>query len=206
MNGNIAVLKAAVKKLALALGGTLLALPQAALPALFVEATDAELGAMRGRYAPGNSQVVYFGVEMVTSWENPNGKVVDAGLKLGVDHKLQPTVTVVNRAHPPQGGPDAGQAASGNTVLISSGGITQVEGVAQSIQIGGDGNAVQNDIAMDLTLVQGDAPVPAGGGVQVTGAGSQAFNNANGSVTTVSVDDKGLGLSVYVPGQGQVVQ
>lgn len=194
-------------RLAVALGGTLLLMPQVGFSALFVEATDAELSTMRGRYVPGPSQIVYFGVEMITRWQTMEGRGVDAGLNLSVDSQLNPTITVVNLEHTNQGDSTALQpAVSGNMVSINSGGLTEGRGVTQSIQIGGDGNAVRNDVGMNITFSQGDAPIVDGAGLQLNTVGSQTINNSNGSITTVSLDRNGLKLAVDVPGQGQVLQ
>jgi hypothetical protein len=192
-----------VKRLVVALSGCLLLMPQTGLTAWFTEASNAELAGMRGRYAPGGNQIVYFGVGMVTRWQTANGRDVDVGVRLSVDAKLNPTITIVNLEHT---GGSAMAQSNGKTVLISSGGITEVHGVAQSIQIGGDGNAVRNDVGMNITLAGGGTPTEEGGGMQLNTAGSQVFNNSNGSITTVSLDRSGLKLEVNVPGQGQILQ
>ncbi len=192
-----------LKRLVVALSGSLLLMPQVGFSALFAEATDAELAGMRGRYVPSGNQIVYFGVEMATRWQTADGRGVDAKVNLSVDSNLNPTITIVNLEHT---GDSAMAQSSGNTVSISSGGMTEVHGVAQSIQIGGDGNAVRNDIGMNVTLAGGDAPAADGAGLQLDTAGTQTINNSNGSVTTVSLDKSGLKLAVDVPGQGRVQQ
>lgn len=193
-----------LKGLVVALGGSLLLMPQVGFSALFAEASDAELAGMRGRYAPGGNQIVYFGVEMATRWQTADGRSVDARVNLSVDSNLKPTITIVNLD---QTGDAAAAQSGANSVAISSGGVDGVHGVAQSIQIGGDGNAVRNDVGMNVTVSSGgDASAGGGNGMQLQTAGSQTISNSNGSITTVSLDKDGLKLAVDVPGQGQVLQ
>lgn len=174
----------------------------APLPGLFGagnEVRDATLAGLRGRYAD-NGKLLYFGVEMVTTWQSPNGQLT-SGLLLSTDAQLRPTVSIIN-----QGSVAGGNSTptSANGTHISLGGISNVAGAAQSIQIGGDGNTVKNDINLNLStnnVPSGSSP----GAIPVISAGTQVLSNP-GETTTVNIGKDGLSLAVNVPGQGNVLQ
>lgn len=174
----------------------------APFPGLFdlvSEVQDATLAGQRGRYV-GNGNLLYFGVEMVTTWQSPNGRLA-SGLLLSTDAQLRPTVSIIN-----QGSIAGGNSSSTptNGTHISLGGISNVAGAAQSIQIGGDGNAVKNDINLNLTtnLPPGSSQP---GAIPVTTAGTQVLSRP-GEITMVNIGRDGLSLAVNVPGQGSVLQ
>ncbi|MDP3745076.1 MAG: hypothetical protein Q8Q76_12175 [Methylotenera sp.] len=205
------------KKLALALAGIIAFSPMAnaALPPdvdIFnnmQEVSDSDLGHMRGKFA-SNNQVMYFGIEMVSQWQTPTGNLVTAGANLNIDFQgngstptvqYVPTVTIVSQ------GQDAASAQNGGTNSVSGGaGLANVSGVSQSIQVAGQSNSINNGIDMQVDI---SSSAQAGGSVSsaVQGhAGSVSANGNDGTVATVTLSNNSIGVSVVVPGQGDVLQ
>lgn len=170
------------------------------------EISDAELSDMRGRYV-GTSEILYFGVEMYTQWQTQDGRTLNAGLNMAVDSQLRPTVTIVTQNTSPQGGVPAPQAAAGQNSISISNGISNVSGVGQSIQIGGDGNSIKNDLNMNIDLHASSSPIKSGAtnGITLNGAGPTVIDN-NNMTTTVTLGGNDLSMAINVPGQGQVMQ
>lgn len=169
------------------------------------EVSDEALAGMRGRYA-GPAGIIYFGVDMVTQWQTQNGRVLQSGVNLSVDKQFRPTITIVSQTTTPGTGtvsqPSAGQ---GNVTI--SGGLGNVSGVAQSIQIGGDGNAIRNDLDMNIKLNPSDAGANAAAvqGIALNGAGTTKISE-NGATTTFTLSSNNLSMAVDVDGKNQVLQ
>lgn len=169
------------------------------------EISDEALAGMRGRYA-GPGEILYFGVDMVTQWQTSDGRMLESGVNLSVDKQFRPTITIVTQSTAPGSGATA-PASGGNGNVTISGGLGNVSGVAQSIQIGGDGNAIRNDLNMNIKLNASDADAngSTSGGSVLSGAGSRSIDE-NGSSTTVTLSGNTLSMTVDVAGQGQVLQ
>lgn len=161
------------------------------------ELSDNSLSALRGRYA-ANGTVVTFGVEMISSWRNSDGVVVGSSVSLQVDGQLRPTLTV-SYLSGGGGNPNPG------TTTISTGGLSNVSGVAQSIQIGGDGNDVMNGIQVDLNAQPNTPNSGLGGSNLLVQAGSVSAD-LGAARSTVSVEKNSLSLILDVPGQGMTIQ
>ncbi|MDP1595906.1 MAG: hypothetical protein Q8S46_01105 [Methylotenera sp.] len=210
-------IKSHPKKLALALAGMVAFSPMAnaALPPdidvfnNIQEVSDGDLGHMRGKFA-SNNQVMYFGIEMVSQWQTPSGNLVTAGANLNIDFQVNgstptvqyvPTVTIVSQ------GQDAASAQNGSTNSVSGGaGLANVSGVSQSIQVAGQSNSINNGIDMQVNI---SSSAQAGGLVSSAlqgHAGSVSANADDGTVATVTLSHNSIGVSVVVPGQGQVLQ
>lgn len=205
------------RKMALALAGILAFSPmaKAALPqGLDVfngmqEVSDGDLGHMRGKFASSN-QVMYFGIEMVSQWLTPTGNLVTAGANLKIDFdgnsgstptvQYLPTVTIV------QQGSGATSAQSGNTNGVSGGaGLANVSGVSQSIQVAGQSNDIKNGIDMQVEITSAAQAGSLANAMQGQ-AGALSSTGDDGTVATVSLANNSIGVSVVVPGQGQVLQ
>lgn len=213
----MANIKSHPKKLALALAGMVAFSPMAnaALPPdidvfnNMQEVSDSDLGHMRGKFA-SNNQVMYFGIEMVSQWQTPTGNLVTAGANLNIDFRVNgstptvqyvPTVTIVSQ------GQDVASAQDGGTNSVSGGGgLANVSGVSQSIQVAGQSNSINNGIDMKVDI---SSSAQAGGLVSSAlqgHAGSVSANADDGTVATVTLSNNSVGVSVVVPGQGQVLQ
>lgn len=205
------------KKLSLVLAGILAFSPmaRAALPqGLEVfngmqEVSDSDLGHMRGKFA-SNDKVMYFGVEMVSQWQTAAGNLVTAGANLAIDFKgnggSTPTVQYVPTVTIVQQGQGAPAPLNGNTNVVSGGaGLANVSGVSQSIQVAGQSNDIKNGIDMQVDIssaAQGGTIASAMQGQ----AGVLSSTGDDGTVATVTLADNSIGVSVVVPGQGQVSQ
>lgn len=190
-----------LRTLVLALGATCVCIPVNVQASLFREASDAELAGMRGRFVAGDHQVAYFGVQMMTRWQTRDGASVESGVALNVNADYRPTITIVNNETAGTGG---GTTTGGSERIVAGNALNTVQGVGQSIQIGGDGNAIRNDIVLNVGPSVGQGTTVATGSLDT--AGNQVIHNANGSVTTVVLNSGGLRLGVAFPGQGTVSQ
>lgn len=205
------------RKIALAIAGVLFFSPmaRAALPqGLDVfnnmqEVSDGDLGHMRGKFA-SNDRVTYFGVEMVSQWLTSAGNLVTAGANLTIDFKgaggSTPTVQYVPTVTIVQQGQNTPTALNGNTNIVSGGaGLANVSGVSQSIQVAGQLNDIKNgiDVQVDVSsIAQGGNVASAMQGQ----AGALSATGDDGTVATVTLANNSIGVSVVVPGQGQVLQ
>lgn len=173
-------------------------LPAQAKPAI-KELSDVQMDMVRGKYA-GYGQILYFGVEMASQWQTRDGRLYQAGLDLSVDATtLRPTITLFNSTSATQA-PTA--ASTGTNVHIDGSGLQNIAGESQGIQIGGDGNRVQNDMVMDIGS---SAASHAATGTLATTSGHYILPSP-GATTTFDVAPGSLTLALNVAGQGQLTQ
>jgi hypothetical protein len=153
----------------------------------------------------GGGQIVNFGVQMVSTWQNTQGQILAAAANLNVNiaNATQPVVqfvphlTIIEAAAPAAASvqPATLQSASGN-------GISNVSGVAQSIQIAGDGNRIGNDASITITNAP-PPPLPApSGGPQ----SSSLTSPTTGATVSASVQGNGLSVGISVPNIGRTLQ
>lgn len=167
------------------------------------ELSDSTLAQMRGRFVSGDS-VMFFGVEMYTLWTTATGQSYAAMLNVGVDRsysRLRPTVTISGSAQISGGG----SAVSGGPVsgtMISSGGLEQVKGVTQVVQVTGESNGIANSIGMDVGAWRRQNSV----GISSNGGNHVAVDADSGASTITYVGLNNMGVSIVVPGQGGASQ
>lgn len=162
------------------------------------EVADPELADMRGRYIAGDNTVLWFGVEMISSWQTNNGQTLQSAMTLGLNFSKNPnqpqvtfvptvTITTLNNA-------PATPIASNVSRNVQSGGLANVGGLVQGVQIAGDHNAAGNVTGLSiqnngsapasgtLTLApsQFGAPSPGTAGIAATGP----MVNVGASTTT----------------------
>ncbi|MHB1991503.1 hypothetical protein [Metallibacterium scheffleri] len=190
--------------IALALA-TVLALPAAADEGLLGErvptatqdiqpVSDPALDAMRGRFVTGAGQVLYFGVEMLSTWHSPDGRVLSGSALLSFDFSkgtpqvsFVPTVSIVQ-------GSSGGVLVDTSHRTIDASGLDNVSGIEQGIQIVGDFNSAGNSTELHLTNT---LPTGAGNGVgantalSMDGANASAALQADGMAVTLGIDDQG---------------
>ena len=184
-----------------------------------VEVDDSELEQMRGKFvSPG--QITYFGVEMQTQWQTGSGEVLSAGMKMDINFagegratpvvNLVPTVSIaaapakkdkIDFKTPVQPG-----LTPGPDTTISSSGLSNITGVVQSIQAGGDNNQITNTLDMNITIKSSSennttTPVT----LSLTPFSTQATTD-NGSVALAGASENGIQVYTYVPNQGEVIQ
>ncbi|MDO9321036.1 MAG: hypothetical protein Q7U01_05325 [Pseudomonas sp.] len=164
----------------------------AALPAsatsLFqpIELRDAELASLRGRYVLPD-RIINFGVTMTTLWQNSSGASIGAQVVLQVNNQAQANLTVTPLY----------EAGNGSTVSTGSGqvlggaGLSNVQGIVQSVRTAGDFNKGLNDLSVEISHNSGDAMPNSG----QSWTGDQQFNNSAGSIN-ISSAKGGLQLAL----------
>ena len=198
------------RALVTALAGTLATLPlaRAALPPdlnVFDHATviaDDELGHMRGKFVAAG-QVMYFGVEMVTQWLASSGPAITPSGVLQISLagntpqvSFVPTITVEQKAAM------GGAAGQGSAVAAGGGGLQDVTGVVQNIQVAGTSNGITNTIGINVQNTSGQPAAQA----PSTGPLSASTTTASGSVASVGLGSNGMSVAVAVPDQGRAMQ
>jgi hypothetical protein len=119
------------------------------------EVDDSELSTMRGRYVVGDNTVVWFGVEMISSWQTNTGQTLQSAMTIGMNFSKNPnqpqvtfvpTVTITTADAPLP----TSTAQSNLNRSVQTGGIANVGGLAQSVQIAGDHNAASNVTSLNI--------------------------------------------------------
>lgn len=161
------------------------------------ELSDKELSQLRGRYVLPD-RIINFGVTMNTLWQNAAGQAIGAQVSLQVQANLQPQLSV---SFTDQAGSGAAPpAATGQ--IIGGAGLSQVDGVVQSVRSAGDFNRANNQIELEIHKNQ-SAPVNSGSIVIANGA--QGFSNAAGQVSVLT-NAQGLQVNLNAAGQGTASQ
>lgn len=162
-----------------------------------MELSDKELAQLRGRYVLPD-RIINFGVTMNTLWQNAADQAIGAQVSLQVQANLQPQLSV---SFIDQTGSGAAlPAASGQ--IIGGAGLTQVDGVVQSVRSAGDFNRANNQIELEIHKNQA-APISTGS--QVIANGIQGFSNAAGQVNVLT-NAQGLHVQLSAAGQGTASQ
>lgn len=159
-------------------------------------ATSLDYHAASGASTPlssvrGSGPVVYFGVQMVSTWSVGTGAAaqgVQVGGSLGIDVSTK-TVTIDTWSSSTNGGLQPVQGANGvNGSPLNAGS----SGVGQSIQVSGNGNVVVNEAGISYgTGSVSMTPVPT--------------INTCGTVCTAYANGSGVGVEIALP-QGVVGQ
>lgn len=159
------------------------------------EMSDAELGAMRGRYIVGDNRVAWFGVTMVSDWATTAGQHLQGAMTLGFDLRgtrptvsFQPSVTITAGELP----------AVAGTGQVDASGLANVGGLVQAVQVAGDGNTARNGLSLRVR----DGTVPALSTDTVTSAELRV----DGAQARATLDDGGARVLLQVAGQGAVEQ
>lgn len=189
---------------ALAANHALARLPQASTP--LIEMPDPELAALRGRFIIGNHAVAYFGVNMLSTWSNPDGLQMQGGATLGLYFdasgakprtSFTPTMTIVRGAPP-------AQSADAATRSVDAAGLANVGGLLQGVQIAGDGNRAVNAATLKVTTASPNAPETAPATI---GQPFAASTHAGDARIALAFDPThGVSVELGVAGQGLVAQ
>ncbi|OBS08112.1 hypothetical protein Thpro_022362 [Acidihalobacter prosperus] len=162
--------------------------------------TSAGLAGIRGKYVDG-ANVVYFGLQMVSSWQTGQGDSMTVGTDIGIGTvQGRPSVTFASWSKE-RGGFESATQPGNRTASGSLAGHGQ--GVTQGIQVAGDGNQVSN---------QADVQVGPSGAITPLAASGPGVIEPNlvvvkgGAVGTVSVGGNGVSLGITLPGFGSVNQ
>ncbi|NWK80131.1 hypothetical protein [Aquitalea sp. LB_tupeE] len=157
--------------------------------AMLAYVDDTVLDSMRGRYVDAG-QIVRFGVQMLSTWQNAAGVVQGAGVQLTAQAGAVP---VINRYTL-----DTTTVSHAANSLPS--GLASVQGMVQVNQQAGNGNVSRNITTIDINDSAASAGMPAGW--QATSQGSTTQNGQLG----VSIDMGSAGQMGQSLGQGQLVQ
>ncbi len=164
------------------------------------ELPETTLGDMRGRYLAGSNTVLYFGVQMLSSWQMPDGRLLSGSALINIDFRggspvvsFTPTVSIVNT------GP-GGTLADTHARTIDSSGVANASGLVQNIQVTGDHNRVGNTLRLD---VLGAVPSGAGGG---SSGPDSAQTTSDGASARVALTSDGIGVTLALADQGLVRQ
>jgi len=179
-------------------------LPDTSVFANAREVSDDILGDTRGKFVSGG-RVVRFGIEMASKWES-RGKALEAAANLHVDMSRstsRPDVTFTPRFTVADADSVPTPASATRTVDAGNG-ISNVSGVAQSIQVAGDGVSAANDAAVQIEIGPGTGS--GSSGLPAPAAATQAQTTPSGAALSASVDANGLGVSITVPGAGEIKQ
>lgn len=166
--------------------------------------SDAELGQLRGRFVD-KGQIMFFGVQMASEWRTSAGEHLQAGATLHGDLtgrtprvSFEPHLTQISTSG------ISGVARSGNGATVRGGGEQMgrgnARGVVQTIQAAGDFNAAANDLQIDVL----DTSQYPGATGSPKASGSQRL--LSGASVSVNYDASGMGVSLDMPGMGNVKQ
>ena len=129
------------------------------------ELTDEEMGDMRGRYTVSNNTVAWFGVTMVSTWQNQAGQQLTSSMKVTMDARTPDKPVVSFQPHVSITTVDVAPPSPDGQREIDIAGLANVTGVTQSIQVAGDDNAAHN-----VAQVTVRNQVPTGEGAATAGA------------------------------------
>lgn len=166
----------------------------AATPATgLTELTDEEMGDMRGRYTVSNNTVAWFGVTMVSTWQNQAGQQLTSSMKVTMDARTPDKPVVSFQPHVSITTVDVAPPSPDGQREIDNAGLANVTGVTQSIQVAGDDNAAHNvaqvTVRDQVPTGEGAAPAtaePAGGATAVSVAPPVALPDPVASPATIA--------------------
>lgn len=128
------------------------------------ELTDEEMGDMRGRYTVSNNTVAWFGVTMVSTWQNQAGQQLTSSMKVTMDARTPDKPVVSFQPHVSITTVDVAPPSPDGQREIDNAGLANVTGVTQSIQVAGDDNAAHNvaKVTVRDQVPTGEGAAPAG--------------------------------------------
>ena len=128
------------------------------------ELTDEEMGDMRGRYTVSNNTVAWFGVTMVSTWQNQAGQQLTSSMKVTMDARTPDKPVVSFQPHVSITTVDVAPPSPDGQREIDIAGLANVTGVTQSIQVAGDDNAAHNvaKVTVRDQVPNGEGAAPAG--------------------------------------------
>lgn len=174
----------------------------AVLQAVGEQVPDAELADIRGKFIKPES-ISYFGISMITSWQDASGVTTAARLVFNVDFLNRgsdgnptPTLMVgwVREGDPSL---DVTQNHAGYTALAVSpaGGLGSTNGVAQANIIAGADNAVLNGMQIALVPSAELAGMETGGLTEINASMQQGFADGDQLQFRLGANELGLMLT-----------
>jgi len=163
------------------------------------ELPDTTLRLERGAYISAD-QILYFGVEMITTWHNSSDQLVASSqLNIGINRGSgTPSVNITTDVNTP----DA-NSASPTSASTPSGNLSNTQGVGQLIQVTGNGNHITNNADV---CVGNTSQCPASSGPPNPNNQTSTYNPATSASADASVAGNHASVSVSVNGQGTASQ
>jgi hypothetical protein len=168
------------------------------------EVGDDELADMRGRYTVGDNTVVYFGVQMISTWQTNTGQTLQSAVNLGMNFSKnpnQPQVTFVPTVTITTADAPLPTSTTPSTISrsIQTGGIANVGGLTQSVQLAGDRNAVGNITSLNIQNIGSGSSgngTPSSNGIAFldSSTGSPSTDN-DGAASTSFTTNNGVGTA-----------
>lgn len=166
--------------------------------------SNAELAAIRGKFVDGR-RVTFFGIKMNTWWRRADKDDFHMQMKVGFDlsrSRFSPRLSMYRTANLGTATSKSGATKLDN--VSDNGALESVSGVVQNIQVAGDSNGVQNDVAWVVT--DQDHTADTEGLVEVNSSGTLNHVTDDGVATQISADAEGIGYQVDIPDVGKVTQ
>ena len=164
------------------------------------EVADPELADMRGRYVVGDNTVLWFGVEMISTWQTNNGQTLRGTLTLGMDFSKnanQPQVTFVPTVTITTIGSSAPTSTASNVSRsVQSGGLANVGGLVQGVQIAGDHNAASNVTSLSI---QNNGSTPASNTLNLAPSNSASATSSSTVAVTGPMVNVGASTTTLSP-------
>lgn len=160
---------------------------------------DDQLAAVAGKFTIAG-EVVGMSLTMASSWQAANGQRLEAAA--GVSIALPGSGNPHARFHAEAGGSDPAldaQAGGGTRHVQQGRGLHSVDGVAQVIQVAGDGNGAANRAAIHVSH---DPQFMAGG----NGRMNASYEAANGARADIALRNNGMSMQLTMPDSGSARQ
>jgi hypothetical protein len=166
---------------------------------------DSELATMRGKYVTPQG-IAYFGLDMTSSWQGPDGITTSARLVFNVDfaggRNATPQIYVTwkrdegDKAMDVSGPVPSGQqtAAAGSVSVPAGGGLDTVHGAVQSQLIAGADNKVTNGMTIQVSSDPAQRPDTAGM-TPVSGGSTQQFSDGDKLQFVISGSEVGIRMT-----------
>jgi len=157
------------------------------------EIDDEQMAGVAGKFTIAGD-VVGMNLIMASSWQAPNGQKLDGKASLSIGLPSAGKAGYYTTQVSATGTEAANQStSSGATGSVSGGGSVQnVNGVAQVIQVAGDGNAALNNTSIKVTT---EKLTPIVG----NGLSSASYTAANGAQAEVSIQNNSALLQLRMP-------
>lgn len=163
--------------------------------------TNPEMSELRGRYTVSDNQVLYFGVEMASTWKTQDGQQLQGGANFSLDFSdkggpqvsFSPTVSISSTQ-------SRGETADTSRRTVSTSGVDNVSGLGQSIQVAGDFNSASNTLG--IKILDKTPQRKSGAGI---GQSLRVTNTRGGEVSSI-LNKQGATVTLSLDGQGVVQQ
>ncbi|MBQ0799309.1 MAG: hypothetical protein KBT63_08470 [Porticoccaceae bacterium] len=163
--------------------------------ALFNELSINELSEIRGKFLTSTNELLYFGLSMVTTWGTPSG-TQSSGVLLSFDlSSTTPSVTVSQTG-------SLGEEIDNAPIIEPDTALQQISGGVQSIQVGGNGNTLENQLELN---VDGSADTAQIVSSVDLATGVRTYKSGDGVITQFTNTGNSIGYAIQTDA-GTVIQ